>query len=133
MYQIARISSVCVNIPKYAMYICAPKQRTLCVASSITLKSQAASSTALVNYTKILPLKYTTNRLQKYIYNGTKKYKMFIVCYIFIISAVSYHIKIHSFCCLCYDSSVQCPFQSDFSTEVYLLLRISISRIIACP
>jgi hypothetical protein len=47
---IAWISSVCVNIQKYAIYICACKRRTLCIASNITLKSQAASLTALVNY-----------------------------------------------------------------------------------
>jgi hypothetical protein len=36
--QIARITPGCVNIPKYALYICVPKQRTLFVASSITMK-----------------------------------------------------------------------------------------------
>ena len=44
-------------------------------------------------------------------------------------SVVSYSIKIHSFCCLCYDGSVHSPFQSEFSTEVDMLLRISISKI----
>jgi len=57
---ISRILSVCVNIEKYARYICARKQRTLCVTSRITMMSQAASSTALVNYSIILPLKFTT-------------------------------------------------------------------------
>ena len=52
---IARILSVCVNIQKYARYICARTQRTLCVTSRITMKSQAASSTALVNYSTIFP------------------------------------------------------------------------------
>jgi hypothetical protein len=42
------------------MYICARTQRTLCVTSRITMESQEASSTALVNYSKILPLKYAT-------------------------------------------------------------------------
>ena len=76
LYQIARIPSVCVYIPKYAMYICASTQQTLCVASSITLNPQAAISTAIVNYSKILPLTYTTtNRLEKYIYKDTKNLK----------------------------------------------------------
>jgi len=56
---IARILSVCVNIQKYARYICARTQRTLCVTSRITMKSQAASSTALVNYSIIFPQKFT--------------------------------------------------------------------------
>jgi hypothetical protein len=54
---IARILSVCVNIQKYAKYICDRMQRTLCVNSRITIKSRAASSTALVNYSIILTLK----------------------------------------------------------------------------
>jgi len=57
---IARIMSVCVNIQKYARYICARTQWTLCITSRITMKSQAASSTALVNYSIIFPLKFTT-------------------------------------------------------------------------
>ena len=74
---IARKSSVCVNIKKYAMYISARTQQTLCVTSSITMKSQASSSIALVNYSKILQVKYTTiNRFEKYNYNDTKKFKM---------------------------------------------------------
>jgi hypothetical protein len=56
---IAIILSVYVNIQKYARYICPRTQRTLCVNSSITTKSQAASSTAHVNYSIILPLKFT--------------------------------------------------------------------------
>jgi len=44
---IATILSACANIKKYARYICALTQRALCVTSSITMKSQAASSTAL--------------------------------------------------------------------------------------
>jgi hypothetical protein len=48
-------------------------------------------------------------------------------------SVVSYSIKIHSFCYLCYDSSVHSPFKSEFSTEVDLLLPTSISRIIPFP
>jgi hypothetical protein len=75
---IARISSPCVNIQKYAMYIFALTQRALCVASSITMMPQAASSTAVVEYCKILPLKCTTKiRFEKYIYSDTKKFKVF--------------------------------------------------------
>jgi len=54
------ILPVCANIQKYARYICARTQRTLCVTSSFTMKSQAASSTDLVNYWIILLLKCTT-------------------------------------------------------------------------
>ena len=73
---IGRIS-VCVNFQKYAMYICAPMQRSLCFTSSNRMMSQAASSTALANYSKILPLKYTTlSNFEKYIYNDTKKFKI---------------------------------------------------------
>jgi len=50
VHLIARISSLCVNVQKFAWYICARTQQTLCVTSSITLKSQAGSSTVLVNY-----------------------------------------------------------------------------------
>jgi len=57
---IATILSVCANIQKYARYICAQTQRALCVTSSITMKAQAASSTALVDYWIILLLKCTT-------------------------------------------------------------------------
>ena len=57
---IARILSVCVNIKKYTRYICTRTQLTLCITSGITLKPQAASSTALVNYSIIFPLKFTT-------------------------------------------------------------------------
>jgi hypothetical protein len=74
---IGRISSVCVNFQKYAMYICVCMQWSLCVASSITMMSQPASLTALLNYSKILPLKYTTlSSFEKYIYNDMKKFKM---------------------------------------------------------
>jgi hypothetical protein len=73
----ARIASVFANIKKYVMYISSRTQRTLCVADSVTIKSQAVTSTALVNYSKILPLKYTKiNRFKKYIYNDTNKFKM---------------------------------------------------------
>jgi len=57
---IAGILSVCVNTQKYARYICARTQRILCVTPRITMQSQAASSTAIVNYSIILPLKFTT-------------------------------------------------------------------------
>jgi len=77
---IAGILSVCVNIKKYAMHIYARTQRTLCVTCSITMKSQAASSTALVNYSKIILLKYTTiGRLEKYFTYNTTKFKCFSV------------------------------------------------------
>jgi hypothetical protein len=56
----ARILSVCVNMQIYARYICARSQRTFCVTSRITVMTQADSSTALANYSKILLLKYTT-------------------------------------------------------------------------
>ena len=59
------------------MYICAPRQRTFVITSSITMKSQAYSSKALANNSKILPLNYTKiDRFEKYIYNDTKKFKM---------------------------------------------------------
>ena len=71
---IARILSVCVKIKTYARCICARMQRTLCVTSRITMKSQAASSTALVNYSIIFRLKFTTvNVFYKYINKDTKK------------------------------------------------------------
>ena len=60
VHMIARISSLCVNIKKFARYISAQTQRTLCVTTSITVKSQAGGSTALVNYSIIFPLKFTT-------------------------------------------------------------------------
>jgi hypothetical protein len=75
---IARILSVCVNIQKQARYICARRQRTLCVTSSITMMSQSASSTVLLNYSEILPLKFTTiDVFYKYTKNNTKKLEMF--------------------------------------------------------
>jgi len=55
----ATILSVCVNINKYARYICARTLRTLCGTSRITMKSQTDSSTALLNYSIIFPLKFT--------------------------------------------------------------------------
>ena len=58
MNLVARILSVCVNIQKYARYICAQTQRTLCVTCRITMKSQAGSSKALVNYSIIFLLKF---------------------------------------------------------------------------
>jgi len=48
-------------------------------------------------------------------------------------AVVSYSVRIHSLCCLCCDSSVHSPLQNEFSTEIDLLLRISISRIIPHP
>jgi len=57
---LATILSVSVNIKKYARCICIQTQRTLCVTCRITMNSQAASSRATMNYSKILPLKYTT-------------------------------------------------------------------------
>jgi len=41
------------------MYICVRRLGTLVVPCSITMKSPAANSTVLVNYSKILPLKYS--------------------------------------------------------------------------
>jgi hypothetical protein len=49
-----------VKCSKFSKYICDRSQRTMCVVSSITMMSQATSSKALVNYSKILPTKYTT-------------------------------------------------------------------------
>ena len=49
MYKVAKMSSVCLNIPKYAIHICAPMHRTLCVSSSVTMKAQVASSISHVN------------------------------------------------------------------------------------
>jgi hypothetical protein len=60
---IDRILSLCVNIKKYTRYFCDRKQQTLCVTSRIAMKSQAASSTALVNYSIIFPLKFTTKNV----------------------------------------------------------------------
>jgi len=59
LHLIARMSSLCVYVQKFARYICAQKQRTFCVTSSITRKSQAIGSTALVNYS-IFALKFAT-------------------------------------------------------------------------
>jgi len=71
---IARVLSVCVKTKKYAKYIGARTQRSLCVTSRITMKWQAASSTALVNYSIIFPLKFTTiNVFYKYIKKDAKK------------------------------------------------------------
>ena len=75
---IARILSVCVNIQKYARYICARTHRTVCVTSRITMKSQAASSTALVNYSIIFPPKFTTIDLfLKYLMKHKTYFRMF--------------------------------------------------------
>jgi len=60
VHLIARISSLCVNVQKFARYICALTQRTLSDTYSITMKSQAGGSTALVNYSITFPLKFTT-------------------------------------------------------------------------
>ena len=80
---IARILSVNKIKQKCPRHICDRTQPTLCITSWITLKSQAASTTALVNYSKILPLKCTTiERPEKYIYNDTKKFKCLIWRYI---------------------------------------------------
>jgi len=65
---IARILSVCVNIKKHVMHFCARSQRTLRVTSSITMKSQSASLTALVSYSSIILLTYTARfRFKKYV------------------------------------------------------------------
>jgi hypothetical protein len=50
----------CVNIRKVSRHICARTQHTLCLPSGITKISQAASSTAVVNYSTIFRLKFTT-------------------------------------------------------------------------
>ena len=47
VHLIARISSLCVNVQKYATYICAIMQWSLGITSRIATKSQADSSTAL--------------------------------------------------------------------------------------
>jgi len=74
---IGRILSVCGDIQKYARYICARTQRTLCVTSGVTVKSQAASLTALVNYSIIFPLKFTTiNVFLKYINKDKTNFRM---------------------------------------------------------
>jgi hypothetical protein len=73
---LARILSGCVNVQKYARYICIRTQQTLCVTCNFTVKSQAASSIANANYSKILPLKFTIiERFDKYIENDKKKIK----------------------------------------------------------
>jgi len=78
VHLIATISSMCVNIQKYPRYICAIMQWSLCVIFRITMKSQAASSTAFVNYSKKkILLKYTTIvRFEKCVKNDTTKFKM---------------------------------------------------------
>ena len=66
-----------VNIKKYGKWTFVPIHRKLCVHSSHTTKSQAASATVLLNYPKIFPLRYTTKyRLGKNIYNDTKQCKI---------------------------------------------------------
>ena len=44
-------------------------------------------------------------------------------------SVMSYCIRIHSLCCLCYNRSVYISFESDLITEVDMLLHLSLSRI----
>jgi hypothetical protein len=71
------ILSILVNIQKFPMYFCDRKQRTWCVDSSITLMSQATSLASLVNYSKLLQLKYTKiNKFENYSYKNRKKLKM---------------------------------------------------------
>jgi len=53
---IAIISSVCVNIQNQTRCICAPTHWTFSVTSTITMKLQTASTTAVVNYSMILQL-----------------------------------------------------------------------------
>ena len=48
-------------------------------------------------------------------------------------SVVSNSVKIHLFCCLCYETSVYISFENDLFTEVDLLLRFSISRVFFFP
>ena len=75
---LVRILSLFVNIKKYTRYICTQRLWTLCVTSRIIMKSQAASSIAIVNYSKILPLKYTTMEgFNKYSKNDKKNLKYF--------------------------------------------------------
>jgi len=82
---IATILSVCANIQKYARYICARTQWALCVTSSITLKSQAASSTALVDYWIILLLKCTTiDVFLNYINKNKTNFRMFFSLVFFL-------------------------------------------------
>jgi hypothetical protein len=50
----------CVNIRKVSRQICARTHQTLCVPSRIRMISQTASSTAIVNYSTIIRLKFTT-------------------------------------------------------------------------
>ena len=47
VHLLARISSLCVNVQKYATYICAIMQWSLGVTSRIAMKPQTASSTGL--------------------------------------------------------------------------------------
>jgi len=81
---IATILSVCANIKKYARYICARTQRALCYTSSITMKSQAASSTAVVNYWIILLLKCTTiDVFLKYVNKNKTNFRMLFILVFF--------------------------------------------------
>ena len=74
---IAIISSVCVNIQKQTRYIFARTQQSMCVISTITLKSQTVSARALVNYWILLQLKFTTiDVFWKYIKTNKKKLEM---------------------------------------------------------
>jgi len=52
------IISVCIY-SKYARWICSRTQWKICVTSSITMKIQAASSTAVLNISIILIQKFT--------------------------------------------------------------------------
>jgi hypothetical protein len=75
---ISRIESVCVSFQKYVRYIRAHSQRSLCVTCRMIMNFQLASSTAIVDYSKIILLKYTTVlRFEKCVKNDPTKFKIF--------------------------------------------------------
>jgi hypothetical protein len=57
---LVRILSVSVNIQKHATYFCIQTQRSVWLTCKIIMKSQAASSTAIAKYSKILQMNNTT-------------------------------------------------------------------------
>jgi hypothetical protein len=73
---IARISPVFVNFEKYVRYICTHSHRSLCVTSTMTMISQLARSTAVVNYSKIIQLKYTAVIFAECVKNDSTKFKI---------------------------------------------------------
>jgi len=72
----ARILSVRVNIQIYDREYCECRQRTICVTFGLQ-KVTADSSTALVNYSKIILQKYTKIMDSRIIFKKYEMFKMF--------------------------------------------------------